>query len=149
MSGKIHHKVLSSNFHRSDIIEHAKKNGVQWEQDSHEGVNWMRVSHAIVNHVNEGKDFHTDHVDSDTHQKMLEHYTSLRDLHKKDMIPHIRSTVAKLYSESPNKQLSNQELVDMAHEHLDANGGHVWAEKMHTLRHLNTHIENLKNKLGQ
>ncbi|AYP68561.1 hypothetical protein EalM132_00047 [Exiguobacterium phage vB_EalM-132] len=149
MAGRLHHRVIANNFHRSDVIDHAKRNGVQWETNNHEGVNWMRASTAIVHHINNGGDFHTEHTDVETAKKMLHHYESLRELHKKDMVPHIRSTVAKLYHESADKHIPNEELVDKAHEHLEANGGHIWSAKMHTLRHLNTSINKLRDTIDR
>lgn len=36
---------------RDEVMDFAKKNGVQWSEHSHAGINWMRASIAIQKHI--------------------------------------------------------------------------------------------------
>lgn len=147
MNGKQHHQVLSGAHSRDHLMEHAKNSGVNWEEHSHEGVNWMRASKGMVNHVNNGKKIDTDQMDDKSVQSMLDHYTVIRDHHKKSMVPHLRSAMAKLHAEKGDPSLNPMDLLDDAHEHLKANGGEVWAEKLHTLNHINGQIKKLSTRI--
>jgi hypothetical protein len=147
MAGKHHFQVLSNAHGRDHLIEHAKNNGVKWEEHSHEGVNWMRASKAITNHLDAGRDIDTDPMDEQSVRTMLDHYHVLRDHHKQSMVPHIRSAMAKLHAETGDPSAQPMDHLDAAHEHLKANGGKVWADKLHTLSHLNTQISTLTAKL--
>jgi hypothetical protein len=147
MTGKHQYAVLSNAHGREQLMEHAKNNGVHWEEHSHEGVNWMRASGAIVNHLDSGRDFDTDQMDEHTVRTMLDHYHVIRDHHKQSMIPHLRSAMAKLHAETGDPSAQPMDHLDAAHEHLKANGGHVWAQKLHDLHHLNNQIRTLTEKL--
>jgi len=149
MNGRVHYEVLRNSLHRDDILEHAKENGVSWEEHSHPGINWMRASSAIIKHIDKGNKFHTDGLDLETGKKMLDHYIQLREAHKKTMIPHIRSAVAKLHAEKGDSNTSPMDLLEEAHEHLKANGGHVWAEKLSTLHHINMQIKKLSDRIDK
>ncbi len=145
--GKQDFLILSKANGREQLLEHAKANGVNWEEHPHEGVNWMRASKGIVRHLDAGKEFDTDKMDSQTITHMLDHYRSLRDYHKQTMVPHLRSAMSKLHSEKGDPSLNPMDLLDEAHAHLRANGGRLWADKVSTLTHLNTQINNLSAKL--
>jgi len=150
MNGKQHFQVLSKTHHRDHLLEYAKKNGVQWEESPHEGVNWMRASRAIVHHLDQGKEFDTENLDDrETVKNMLDLYTKLREQHKKTMIPHIRSAMQKLRSEKDDTGVEPMSLINEAHEHLRQNGGHVWAEKVNSLVHMNSQIKKLTSKLDK
>lgn len=147
MKGKHHYSVLTRTHTKDQILKHAKANGVTWEESPHEGVNWLRASSAIISHVDRGNDFHTDGLDKNTAQKMHKLYTQIRDYHKKTMTPHLRSAMSKLHSEKGDATTPPMDLLSEAHEHLNANGGHVWVEKVHTLVHLNKKIKHLESRM--
>lgn len=152
MAGRHQHKVLTNVYSKEHLMEQGKKNMVAWNESNHEGVNWMRFSNALANHLDNGKDFHTDDHDVQGMKKMLEHYTALKELHKQSMVPHVRAAMTKLHSESTDTTKGLMDHVKDAYVHLDANGGHVWAEKVSTLNHINKQINHLSSrleKLGQ
>jgi hypothetical protein len=149
MSGKHQYEVLTGSHHRDDILTHAKSNGVGWDEDNHEGVNWMRASSAIINHIDRGRSFHVDNLDFNTANKMMSHYTKLREDHKSTMIPHLRSAMSKLHAEKGDANTSPMDLIDEAHDHLRENGGQVWSDKLHTLNHLNTQIRHLSTRMAE
>lgn len=149
MTGSQEYEVLSGANSRDSLIEHAKRNGVKWEEHPHEGVNWMRASRAMVRHLNSGKQIDTDDMDPETIKVMLDHYKVIRDHHKKTMVPHVRSAMYKLYSEKGDPSLNPTDLINEAHAHLRENGGRVWAEKVSTLSHLNNQISKLSEKLAK
>lgn len=149
MAGIHQYKVLTSANGRDQLLEHAKANGVHWEESPHEGVNWMRASKGIIRHLDNGKEFDTDNMPAENIQTMLDHYKVLRDHHKESMVPHLRSAMAKLHADKGDPSLNPMDLLDEAHVHLKANGGKVWAEKLNTLNHLNTQIRNLTTKLNK
>lgn len=142
-------KVLSHSHSRDHLLEHAKRNGVEWDEHPHEGVNWMRASRAISGHLNKGKEFDIDNTDKESVQAMLEHYTALREHHKKTMIPHLRSVMSKLHSEKGEPGSNPIDFLDEAHEHLNSSGNAVWREKLSTLKHFNTQIARLSDKLDK
>ena len=41
---------------RDEVMDFAKKNGVQWAEHSHVGINWMRASIAIQKHIDSNGD---------------------------------------------------------------------------------------------
>lgn len=41
---------------RDEVMDFAKKNGVQWTEHSHVGINWMRASIAIQKHIESNGD---------------------------------------------------------------------------------------------
>jgi hypothetical protein len=147
MAGIHQYRVLSGAHGREQLLEHAKANGVNWEEHSHEGVNWMRASKGIIRHIDNGKEFDTDNMDEHTVRTMLDHYNIIRDNHKQTMVPHLRSAMAKLHADKGDPSLNPMDLIDEAHTHLKNNGGKVWADKLHTLNHLNTQIRGLNAKL--
>lgn len=140
-------KVLSSTHNRDHLLDHAEKNGVTWDKTGHEGVNWMRASRAISSHINRGNEFNMDDMSKESAQTMLDHYKVLRDHHKQTMIPHLRSAMAKLHSESgdPNSQPTDH--LDAAHALLNNSANGVWKEKLDTLSHFNTQIAKLEGKV--
>lgn len=147
-NGRQQFEVLSSANGREQLLEHAKANGVRWEEHSHPGVNWMRASTSMVRHLNSGKEIDTDNMDKESLQAMLDHYKVIRDHHKNSMIPHIRSAMSKLHADKGDPSLNPMDLLDEAHEHLKSNGGKVWADKLSTLHSLNHHISSLSEKLN-
>lgn len=48
-------QMLSSHS-RDEIMDFSKKNGVQWTEHSHKGINWMRASIAIQKHIDSNGD---------------------------------------------------------------------------------------------
>lgn len=148
MAGKHQYHVLSNAYHKDHLIGQGEKNGIHWEKNDHEGVNWMRFSHALCQHLEGGNVFPIDDADPEILQDMLKQYIQLRDLHKRTMIPHIRSAMSKLHSDRNDANLRPIDLLKEAHEHLSANGGHEWAEKVSTLTHLNSHISKLHKRLN-
>ena len=40
--------MLASGKSRNDIIELAKKSGISWKENGHEGINWMRCCMALT-----------------------------------------------------------------------------------------------------
>lgn len=148
MNGKQHYEVLKNAHSREHLLEHAKNNGVSWdEHHQHEGVNWMRASGSLVDHLDKHEDFHLDDMDLDTANSMLDNYKQLREHHKSTMYPHLRSAMAKLHSEKADANTPPLSLLDEAHAHLDANGGHVWREKVNTLSHFNRKIKYLDGRI--
>ena len=147
MAGKHDFEVLSNAHSRDALLEHSKNNGVHWEEHSHPGVNWMRASGSLTRHLDNKKDFHTDNLDRETTMSMLDSYTRLREDHKKTMVPSLRSAMAKIHSDKGDTHAHPMDYLDDAHKHLEANGGHVWASKVHTLKHLNTQISHLSTRL--
>src|SRR5690606_4479580 len=143
MKGIHQYRILTNAHSREHLLEYAKSNGIQWEEISDEGINWMRASIAIVRHIDSGKEFDMDNIDEQTAQAMLEHYKSLKQFHKQTMVPLLRSAMAKLYAEKGDPSSSPMDLIDEAHDHLRDNGGEVWAEKLRTLHHINTQIKYL------
>lgn len=148
LSGKHDFEVLANTHSRDALIEHAKNNGVHWEEHSHPGVNWMRASGSLSRHLSNGKDFHTDNLDRDTTMSMIKNYHEIREAHKKTMIPHLRSAMAKIHNDKGDPNAHPMDYLDDAHAHLEANGGKVWSDKIHTLRHLNHQIQHLSHRLG-
>lgn len=129
-------------------MEQGTKNGIIWEESNNTGVNWMRFSHALCKFLEEGNEFDVDDSDPQSLQEMLEYYTKLRDMHKKTMIPLVRSTMTKLYSERGDSNLRPIDLVKEAQKHLDANGGTGWSKKVSTLSSINAQIKAINNKLS-
>ena len=54
-----HYKVLTSAFSRTHLLDQGTKNGVRWEENGHEGVNWMRFSNALDKHLSANQPFPT------------------------------------------------------------------------------------------
>src|SRR6185312_16010300 len=111
-------------------------------------VNWMRASGALVRHLENGKEFITDGIDEETASQMIQLYENLREIHKKTMVPILRSAMLKIHSDSPDKDANPMDLIQEAHEHLYANGGRIWADKIYTLRHLNKQIQSLSERVS-
>lgn len=147
MHGKYQYQVLSNAYGRDHIIEQSKANNIPWEEHSHKGVNWMRASGALVNHIDQGRDFHMENTDPIVLRRMHKHYEGLREMHKQTMIPHVRAAMHKLHENSNEPHRNPMDFLPEAYKHLEANGGHYWAEKIHTLNHLNNHIKKLSTKL--
>jgi len=146
-AGRFHHAALTNAYNREHLLENGKANGIDWQEHSHEGVNWMRFSTALHRHLDEGNEFHMDNSDPETLKMLLSNYKNIREIHKKTMIPHIRAAMAKLHSEHGDGSLSHMDFLDKAYEHLEANGGHHWAEKVNSLVSLNRHINSLTERL--
>lgn len=149
MKGINHYRVLSNAYGRKELLEMGKNNGLSWQEDNgREGVNWMRFSRALVKHLDEGKHFDTDSTDTESLQSMLDQYTQLRDMHKQTMIPHVRAGLSKLHAKGEITSKDPMEYLPQVYDHLDANGGHIWAEKVRTLSNLNSQIKNITEKLS-
>lgn len=149
MAGRHHYNALTMAYPRDHLIEQGKRNGVSWEEHGHEGVNWLRFSRALHTHLDSGKEMHVDNAHPDGVRTMLNHYVHLRELHKQSMIPHIRATMSKLRSELGDAASDPNKLMQDAYKHLDANGGHAWAEKVSTLHQFNTQIGKLGERLKE
>jgi len=147
-AGKFHYKALTNAYGKDHLLEQGRINGVDWQEHSHEGVNWMRFSGALHRHLDGGKDFHVDNTDPQTLATMLGHYKGLRDAHKQTMIPHVRAAMAKLHADGGDGSKGPMDYLHEAYSHLEANGGHHWSEKVHSLNHLNNHISKLTDRLG-
>jgi len=147
--GKHQYRALRNSVSREHLLQQGINNRLHWDEDKHEGVNWMRFSNALVNHLNEGKDFHLDDTDSSSLKAMLHHLSQAREYHKQTMIPHIKATMSKLYSESTDTTRNLMDYIHDAHKHLEANGGHHWAEKLRTLSHMNKHIDSLTKRIRE
>lgn len=145
--GKQQYKVLTNSFGRDYLLDQGKQNGVSWAEDKHEGKNWMRFSRALISHIDKGQPFDTDNADPDMLQQMKDQYHQLRDMHKQTMIPLLRGAMAKLHSDGDGTK-SPMDYLPEAYKHLDANGGHVWADKLMTLQHLNKQIKGISDRLG-
>jgi hypothetical protein len=147
--GKHEFKVLSNAYDKNSLIEQGKQNGVNWTEDKHEGKNWMRFSSALVRHLDEGNDFDIEDSNPDSLNQMKDLYHQLRDLHKQSMVPHVRAAMSKIHSEKGDDSKHPMDYLDDAYNHLDANGGHIWAEKVRTLNHFNQQIKKLSDKIVQ
>lgn len=145
--GKLQHRVLSHAYSRSHIIEQTRKNSIPWEESGHEGVDWMRASGAVVNHLNQGRDFHLEDTEPEKMRQVLSHYTTMKEMHKETMIPHVKAALGKLHQDGGDPSKNPIDYLPQVYAHLDQNGGHHWAEKVHTLHSLNRHIANLTTKL--
>lgn len=141
-------KVLSTAHDRNHLLEHAEKNGISWDKHGHEGVNWLRASRAISTHLNNGNELDMDDMSKESAQLMLDHYKVLRDHHKQTMIPHLRSVMSKLHSESNGESSSPLDHLDAAHQILNNPANGVWKEKVSTLSHFNTQIAKLQSKIS-
>lgn len=148
MTGKQKFQILKNAYSREHLMEQAKKKGISWEESNEEGINWMRFSNAMVHYLNAGGDFDMDEDNPELIQAMLDQYKQLRDLHKQSMIPHIRAAMAKIYADKNDKSLQPTDCLQEAHEHLAANGGQIWAEKLASLSHFNRQIKKLQDKLN-
>lgn len=147
MSGRYHYAVLRNAFSRQGLMDHGVSNGVQWDEDSHEGVNWMRFSRSLCRHLNDDKPFHTDNLDLDTIKKMHSHYTQLRDLHVKAMIPHVKEGLRYLQQQDVNTHKHPNEYLPEVYKHLKENGGHHWNHKIRTLVHINSRLKALGERM--
>lgn len=147
MAGKHHYSALTTAYPREHLLEQGKLNGIKWDEHNHEGVNWMRFSHALHHHIDSGREFYPDNAHPEGIKTMLNHYTHLRELHKQSMVPHVRAAMSKLHAERGQSSTHPNDLIHDAYKHLDSNGGHVWTEKVATLHQLNTQIGKLSNRL--
>jgi len=148
MSAKHHYNALVSAYPRDHLMEQGKLNGITWEEHNNEGINWMRFSRSLQTHLDSGKDFYPDNAHPEGIKTMLNHYVQLRELHKQSMVPHLRAAMSKLHLERGNSS-DTKGLLDDAYKHLEANGGHIWAEKVSTLHNINTQISKLSNRLKE
>jgi len=147
MSGVHQYAVLRGALSREGLLDRGKQNGVLWDESSHEGVNWLRYSHALVSHLDADKPFHTDDVDLNTLKQMHNHYTQLRKLHIKTMIPHVKDALKHLQDKDVNTHKHPNEYLSEVYQHLNENGGHHWADKSRALNHMNTRIKYLGNRI--
>lgn len=147
MNSKTQYGILTNAYSRSHLIDQGKQNGVDWEESNDEGINWLRFSTALVKFLEAGNELHTDNADEGTLRSMFDNYNSIRELHKKTMIPHLRAAMSKLSSDR-GSEVRPMELLSEAYAHLDKYGGSTWADKVHTMSRLNTHISNLSRRLG-
>ena len=145
MSGIHHYKALTEAYPQEHLIEQGKLNGISWDEHNHSGINWMRFSRALTHHLDSGKEFHHDNAHPEGIKTMLSHYSQLREVHKQSMVPHVRAAMVKLHS--ANSSMHPDELLSAAYKHLEANGGHAWAEKVATLHNINTQIGKLSSRL--
>lgn len=145
--GKYQHAVLANAYSRSHLMEQTRKNNIPWEESGHEGVDWMRASGAVVNHLNQGRDFHMEDTEPEKMRQVLSHYTKMRELHKETMIPHVKAALQKLHQDGGDPHKNPMDYLEQVYAHLDQNGGHYWAEKVHVLTSLNRHIANMTSKL--
>lgn len=144
-----HYKVMTNAFSREHLLDQGTKNGVRWEENGHEGVNWMRFSGALDKHLSANQDFHTDDADVATLKQMHDQYKQLRETHKQTMIPHVRGAMQRLKEkDTSNTGSHHTEYLQQAYAHLDANGGHHWAEKVSTLQGLNSKIKGIAKRLS-
>lgn len=142
-------RTLVNGYGRSALIEEGKKSGVLWNEDgSNPGVNWMRFSSALVRFLEEGNDLDLEDSSTEILQEMLSHYTALRELQKKMMVPNIKYAVQNLQQDSDVNH-NFEELVGDAHKHLDTNGGQNWSNKVLTLSFINKQIRSLQTKLDK
>jgi len=149
MANKHHFNVLRNSYGMKELMEHGKKSGVKWEEHKDEGVNWFRFSNALSRHLENGGDVSLDDTDRDTLVKMFNHYSQLLELHKKGMVPHVRAAMSKIKSEDTTTGKSHMDYLNAAYQHLDANGGPEWAEKVSTLRHIHGQLASLSGKLSK
>lgn len=147
MAGKHEYKVLTGAFGRDDLLEQGKNNAVNWQEDKHEGVNWLRFSRALIDHIDQGKPFHMDDADPEMLNQMLDQYHQIRDMHKQTMVPHVRAAMSKIHSLRGDTSADPMSYLNEAYDHLEANGGHSWAEKVRTLTNLNNHIKKLSDRI--
>jgi hypothetical protein len=146
--GRFHHAALTGAYDKSHLLEHGRSNGIDWQEDGHEGVNWLRFSTALHRHLDGGGQFHLDNGDPEALKTMLNNYRGILDAHKKTMVPHVRAAMAKLYMEHGDGSKSHMDFLKDAYEHLEANGGHQWAEKVSVLSNLNKHVNSLTERLS-
>lgn len=145
--GRYQHRVLANAYGRRHLIEQGKKNNIPWEESSHDGVNWMRFSGATINHINQGRDFHMEDSDPTLLRNMIVHLTKMKEMHKQTMVPHVRAALHKLHENGGDPNKNPMDYLPEAYAHLEANGGHHWAEKIHTLNSLNAHISRMTKKV--
>lgn len=141
------YEVLARTHSREALLKYAIDNGVQWEESNHPGVNWMRASASIIEHLNNNKAFFTDNITPEIAQQLLDMYAKVELLHKKTMIPHLRSAMQKLKEEDSATASHSMDKLADAHIHLAANGGSVWADKIFILRTLHTQMKFLEERV--
>lgn len=145
MSGILDYQVLSNTHSRESLLNYAQQNGIQWDEDNHEGVNWLRASSAIVRHLENKKEFITDNLTPALIEELHQKYTELSEIHRRTMIPHLRSAMQKLKEEGDGAS-QDMDMLEEAHIHLAANGGAVWADKLFMLRAINSQLEYLEKR---
>lgn len=148
MNGQAQYGVLVSAYSRNHLLDQGRKNGVTWDEDNDEGINWLRFSMALVKFLNEGNAFYTDDADEETLNRLLESYSQIREIQKKLMIPHLRAAMSKISSER-GTDVEPMEVLQEAYELLDRCGGTVWADKVQNLVGINKNIANLNTRLGK
>ncbi|MNW28691.1 hypothetical protein D3C74_55260 [compost metagenome] len=146
--GRYHHNVITGAYDREHLISQGRANGVDWQEHKNPDINWFRFSTALHRHLDKGGQYHMDTEDPETLKQMLESYKGIRDLHKKTMIPHVRSAMAKLHSEHGDGSKSHMDFLKDSYSHLEANGGHHWSQKVSVLNGLNNHINSLTQRLN-
>lgn len=149
MNPMMQYKVLTTAYSRAHLLDQGKKNGVDWEEDKqNEGINWLRFSTALIKFFKAGNSFYTDDSDAESLQLMLNNYKSIRELHKRTMIPLVRAAMSKLASNTGTHVVRPMELLPEAYKHLDNYGGQDWSNKVSTLVQLNNSIKYLTKRLG-
>lgn len=148
MKGVIQHSILTNAYSRSHLIDQGKKNGIHWEEDRNDGINWLRFSIALVKYLDSGNEFHTDDADEETLNTMLQSYSQIRELQKKLMMPHLRAAMSKLASEK-GADVAPMDMLEDAYKLLDQSGGKAWADKVQCLVSINQAIANLNTRLGK
>lgn len=148
MNGLAQYSVLTSAYSRSHLIDQGKKNGITWDEDNNDGINWLRFSMALIKYLNEGNVFYTDDADEGTLNKLLQAYTQIREIQKKLMIPHLRAAMSKI-SADRGTDVEPMEVLEDAYKLLDQHGGTVWADKIQNLVNINKNIANLNIRLGK
>lgn len=148
MNSITQYKILTSSYSRSHLLDQGKKNGVSWEEDKNEGINWLRFSVALIKYLNDGNEFYTDDADEETLNKLLECYNQIKEIQKKLMIPHLRAAMSKISSER-GTDVAPMDVLNDAYKLLDQSGGKVWSDKVQSLVSINQAISGLNSRLGR
>lgn len=146
-AGKYHHTALTNAYSKDSLLEHGRSNGIDWQEHTDSDINWLRFSTALGRHLDKGNEFHMDNADPEVLKQMLGQYKALRDTHKQTMIPHVRAAMAKLHAEHGDGSKSHMDFLQDSYDHLEANGGHHWSEKVNVLSSLNKHINKITERL--
>lgn len=139
------YRVLANTHSREALLNYMTQNGIQWEESNNEPVNWLRASMSLARHLDGKGEFITDNLTPELIQDLTQRYTELLEVHKKSMLPHIRSAMQKLREEGDGTE-QDMDLLQEAHVHLAKYGGATWADKIHTLRVLNTNLDYLEKR---
>lgn len=123
-------QLLSSGKSRNELMEFAKKNGVSWKENPHEGINWMRASMAIQKHM-EGNPQIWENIDQNS-QAQKSSVNSQSDSSQKpskdsnDQKPKAKTADKSQVQELVQKLGSKSEVLDALKQH-----GISWKEHTH------------------